>query len=209
MLRSNIVYYRDKKLSVCAAHKCGSTSIIQYLGESLKLHYNYENIKTTKSRTYIKKFFIDLNYWKIPETWKDIEDCDIKIVVVRDPVERLISVYNDRIIKRNRDNLQTKIKNFDYFVCNLNDLREESRHLYNHSQPQVEYIGTNTDRFTHIIKTDELANIFPTILGIPTTKIFHLKKTTKKFPDIILSTQIKNKIYEYYKEDYLIWSSYF
>jgi len=120
-----------------AVTKCGSTSIIKKL---LELEYN---IDTNDQNEIHEKSFMML-----VKNWKKAETCKNKIIIFRDPVQRLISGFNDIIIKRADSSKILKIirKDFGLKVVTFRDFVKylsitPDFMLDPHFRPQVNFIA--------------------------------------------------------------------
>ena len=100
-----------------------------------------------------------------------------RITVVRDPVQRFASAYQDKIIGQGWAEptlpVSEFIRDFDQYM--------KIRRLENHFEPQYLYLGEDPAYYTHIFRTDELeqlAELFGHIYGRkPTIPVAN--KTTK------------------------------
>lgn len=127
------------------------------------------------------------------ETWGDF---DYKFTVVRHPLERFVSALGHRVIHagdadtRARDILTKYEKNI------------LPREWGNHLQPQVDFLDDDVE----IFKFEE--DFFPAIgkaLGIPIPDPHpHENKSRTNVQASDLSEEVRQRIYEIYKEDYKV-----
>lgn len=137
----------------------------------------------------------------------------VRVGFVRDPVERLLSAFRNRVIKRSPNELaqwsQVREQGLDpspsleYFVENLSLYQKALPTIMHHSAPQVFYLGNQSDFYEHIFsdrQTMEFQNYLSELLGrritLPWTQI-----SQKDMPFTITSNIIE-RVREYYKEDY-------
>lgn len=89
-----------------------------------------------------------------------------RIVVVRDPVERWMSFYQDKVLDKKwlgdppPDVVQVAMKMQDYCDDNIR--------VAHHAKPQWKFLGRHPELYTHIIKSDgleSLANVMEEIFG--------------------------------------------
>lgn len=86
-----------------------------------------------------------------------------RITIVRDPVERFVSAYQDKIMRR--EWLDPKLP-VDEFIDNIDGFLKENRRLEQHFEPQWMYLGENINYFTHVYRPREmrkLASLFGSI----------------------------------------------
>lgn len=196
-----LTYTNGKNLLVGCSNKSGSSSAIAVLGYPLlgKIKYRKERINLFKKG--IWKEYTFENVFKT--SWNDYP---IRVAIIRDPIERFVSSYRDRVLKRNKDGTREYIKTFDYYLENIDDIRNRSRDIRNHTQSQVDSIGPNLENYTHIILTKNIDTEFvPLVEDISGTKNipFFKEKNSSKAPQVELTQSQINKIKILYKEDYI------
>ena len=85
------------------------------------------------------------------------EKIDSKIVIIRDPIERLFSVYYDRVVLRNMNDSNDTIQSWEDFVYNLQYYRRQFADVAQHSRKQVEYfLEKNIDSYDKVYKTADI-----------------------------------------------------
>lgn len=160
-----------------------------------------------ESKTY--KYLKDIGY----------EVCDFvpwidgpSVCVVRDPVDRFISLYRDKIVREKR--CGEPIPTLGEFCRNFANLMEahdfphganpDLNYLGHHFAPQSLIIGKNKDYFEHIFKMEEIDTSLKVYLegkwGISLPSL-HCRKAEKR-SKIIPSTEELLLIREIYKSDY-------
>ena len=201
---NQLIYNNGNKILVGAAEKAGSSAIILTMG--------YPVLGKFKSRrdreALLKKGLWKEIYHKGVTNWIEYP---IRIAVVRDPVERLISCYRDRVLIKNRDKMRDKYKSFSSFVDNLDIARQESEDLFKHSRPLVDILGPASN-YTKIIDMENISTEFVPIIkqvsGNNNVPDIIFNKNTKAEKVISTNKDIQ-KIKKYYKEDYEEYGSYF
>jgi len=200
-----ITYKNNNKLSVSVANKCGSSSCISIMGFPFLGSFKYR--KDTNQ--------IDRKNWKVVSLSKisdNLSHYPIRIVIVRDPIERFISCYKDRVIQRNKDKVKDTVKDFSYFVNHIEVIRTKYRDIQRHTEPQVKSYGLNQKIFTHIINTKHINDRFiPLIEEVSHTQnipiVYH--KNSFPVPEIILTEEEKQKIKKFYEIDYKFFGEFF
>jgi len=200
-----IKYNNNNKILLSVANKCGSSTAISIAGFPLIGYFKYR--KETKH--------IPLSNWRVctftslPK--KIILDYDVRVVIFRDPVERFISCYKDRILLKNKDNIRMHVADIDYFIKNYKKIINLSRDVANHSKSQYCSYGNNLELFTDIINITEIDNKFKSIIE-KTSNTFDIplfrNKTSSKAAPITLNESQINQIKSLYKEDYKMLQNY-
>lgn len=86
------------------------------------------------------------------------------IVLVRDPIERFVSIYKNRVTYHRdleREGIYNQTISFDQFLCEFDEIRRVSRTIRHHAQSQVKYCEFAQDQSYLLldIKSKEFDNI--------------------------------------------------
>ena len=200
-----ITYKNNNKLCVSVANKCGSSSCISIMGFPFLGNFKYR--KDTNQ--------INRKNWKIVSLQKNTNNLSqypIRVAIVRDPVERFISCYKDRVVQRNKDNVKDIVLDFSYFVNNIEVIRTKYRDICRHTEPQVKSYGLNPKIFTHIINTQNINDQFiPLIEEVSYTQnipiVYH--KNSFAVSKIIPTKEERQKIKKFYDIDYKFFGEFF
>lgn len=187
-------YSNENILEIRSSQKCGSTTIHSLMRDSLVLDYKVDDIRPY----FLKKVY---EYKIIPTH---------KIVVIRDPIARLISVYSDRVLKKNRNGSRNTIKDWNDFIVNLEKYRSMFPDINQHSRPQKFYIG-ELDYYDKIFFTRDLKDKIPDyIFQVSGVKVnpLHKKSSNSESKNIVVTDKQKDLIKKYYKEDYELLKNY-
>lgn len=139
-----------------------------------------------------------------------------KFCVVRDPVDRLISAYNHRVLVKGeiRDNPQISITSdppFFEFVNNLEKYRSIPV-IDHHVSPMCRWLGTDANYYDKIYK---LRDIDTHIIPLLESKCGHnltIDMSVNSSPHVIkrldISKDLEDKIKSIYKKDYDVFGKY-
>lgn len=198
-VRVVVRFPNQKTVSVAVVRKCGTSTVYSVLG--------YPRLgKITRTN---KAVLASHN-----EFWISNKDCpfniDFKFAIVRDPVDRMYSIYKQRILSRNVEDIKNEVTSWDMFVNNFYDIKSQYADIASHSYLQTEKLGCNPNEYNFICNTNQISTFFiPKIseisgVDIPNTQL----KRTKKPYEEITKKHIK-LIKKYFKEDYKCWGNYF
>jgi len=198
-----VKFPNGKIVSVAVNLKCGYTSVRGILLfprlKSLDLH-------NPADPDHLRNHLAPFN-----EYWDSNFDCpykvDYNIAIVRNPVDRLYSLFKWTIKYDEAINESWKT-----FLYNFSSINKKSLKKDDHYLPQYYVLGTNPLAYDYIYNTKNLKEFTKTISDISGVKIpnVHLNqsKNTQKKPAWIGSKE-KQIIMDYYKKDYQYWGEYF
>jgi hypothetical protein len=190
--------YKDKTVIVNVSHKVGKSTIINLLGYPLTNYFG--------SKSQVRKKLNPNDF----TTDKCFEDADLKVAIVRDPIERIKSCYNDRIVKKNRDNLRDRIKSFTDFYNNFEDLYKNEYQIKLHSYPQVEELGVNPNYYDLIVNTKDINTKFkPELEKLLNVNIPETIQNRSHSDNIEITNKEIEYFKDFYKEDYKYYGEYF
>ena len=202
-----ITYDNGQNLLVGCTNKSGSSTAIAMLAYPLLGEIKYRN---ERRPLFAQRKWRECHLHQLTHT--DKTKFPVRIAIIRDPVERFISAYKDRVQQRNKDNTRAWITDFDYFVENIHTIRNKSRDLRNHTQPQSKSLGTDPTFYTDIIFTREIdtklkekIEAISQVPGVPTPR----EKNSDKIPQVHATYDHIQKIKKLFKEDYDAWGQYF
>ncbi len=117
---------------------------------------------------------------ELPENYKQAEN---RYALVRDPVSRLVSCYENKILElgvmsrgepANPDVLKQKNVSaepqFDEFVENLATYQEISYNIFHHSEPLVCFLGEDASWFTELFDFSQIKKMERTLRRVTGTK---------------------------------------
>ncbi len=147
----------------------------------------------------------------------------IRFTIIREPIERLISAYSDRVADRDdirRSSVSTFLckllglnpsPSLEEFALNLRKYYLINDRIYRHVLPQIRYIGKDPafyDRIFSLREMDKVAEYLAELSG----KEIEIKKrnvSVSKFSNDDLSPQAIASLRDFYKKDYEIYGKYF
>lgn len=180
------------------------------------LSYNYK-YKTLWFRTYkVASSTIRIHFLKntpegmnvyssevgyIPSMFKDFT----KFAFVREPADKLLSAYKDKVLKQNYFNFcsqeYAKMQNISYFLDWLED--QDIGNCERHLRSQNSMIDLNNIDFLGRFESfDEDYRKFCDLIGMPVHNIEIRNKSRKE--DLVLTSAHLQKIHKIYEKDYAI-----
>ena len=152
----HIIDLYENKVAYYMTPKCGSRTIFAW-GALIK-----EPDLLLKNRTWFSENSKGVGYSNISKKltfYKSTKhDQEVRFCVIRDPVDRFLSGFTNRILYHNdiktEMTIEEFIKSFDSIMKN-----PEYKNAASHFKPQSESIGTNPDLYTHIFKLSEIEKI--------------------------------------------------
>lgn len=206
VLKKHKIYYKF-------VPKCGCTTIKRYLAKSIDkdpgdIHVYFHSRK--------KEF-------------NSVEDLNgyYKFCVVRDPLERFVSCYNNKILDEdtrvkveNMVEINHKLKlynlevkpDIDYFINNFFLYRELTEIYETHTMKYVDILGTNTSYYDDVYNMRDInTQLMPKLKSITGTDYTKGKKNKSKHLLKVsdLSSSQLDKLKEFYKDDYVTYGRYF
>lgn len=136
------------------------------------------------------------------------ESCGLtKFCVVRDPIERFVSAYCDRVLRYGRKELES-FPTVSSLVQSLHSL-EGFASLKHHVRPLVDFYGTKPHEYEYVFRFGELTEL----------KNFLEERMNQKLPDLrlqsceriekpTLTDEDKSTLRDFYAEDYKVFHEY-
>ena len=138
-----------KRLGYVRNNKAGSTTIINYLGQLL-----WNEKPTTYSGTNIKNYCGDDSYIgreKGFESYhKELKECEIRIAVYRDPIDKIISGFYYC------QEFKPYINNLDGFLDNYNEYLKKDNYIRVHCRTITDMLGPDPSIYTHVWNMKEI-----------------------------------------------------
>jgi hypothetical protein len=131
-----------------------------------------------------------------------------RICVVRDPVDRFLSGYTNRVLFHG--NLGAKPPGIEEFIENLEHYRANNVVVRGHFLPQCAFLGKEPGLFTHVFRMnalEECRNWLETAQKVVLPKLRLQQSLGVSKPH--LSKAVVTRIIDIYYEDYESWADYF
>lgn len=135
-----------------------------------------------------------------------------RFAIVRDPVERLISCYRNRVVDlgdlRSGENALKKKglsaePDLNTFVLNLETYRKASKSIEHHSRPQSAFLGGTFDYLDHIYPIEEIENLHAVLKQFaPGLELLNRKSGGAEFDVSDLSPDALEYAIGFYQDDY-------
>jgi hypothetical protein len=192
-----ILNYGSVKICVITPQKCGITTVLGMLAFPMLNHFATKG-NTRKQLSKDQLLFIgDVDEYKLLKNYQP----DYVFGVVRDPQERFISAYKDRVLKKNKDNFSDRT--LDALMPKLKELMQEKTDFGLHIRPQTDWLGYDPKLFTGVCYTSEINSVLkPKIENILATKIPDNHRNQSLDLSLELSTDHVDQLKKLYKNDY-------
>ena len=175
---------------------------------------------------YVEKKKVGYGIHEFYKTWREIttnyvySDNWLKVLIVREPLQRLVSCYKNRVLfhkdlLKSADRL-SKVSlpvnpSWEVFIDNFERYRSLSPSINHHSAPIVDFAGYNPDFYDLILNISELDKLLSVVSD---RSHCHIEMPHKQIGgseiDIGgISEKAKEKIHRFYAKDYDIYSKYF
>lgn len=218
------VFLEKFQLAYISAPKCACTSVKEMLfrienGPGIRLPKSRKGaieLRCNGRKIYVHNLYPTLEFSAAKER---LERANIRICVVRDPIERIASCHQNRVIAKNKLNAE-EIDRFDinavanpdlkWFVKNLGEYKK-SPHIEHHSKPLVSFLGKNNKLYTNIFNMRQLDQLEKLIQQITCTNesLEKLQVSKKKESSQAIDSETKQEIKRIYAEDYEIYGDFF
>jgi hypothetical protein len=144
-----------------------------------------------------------------------------RVTLVRDPVDRFISAYSNRVVHHKELSSEKTGPNFknkglehnpgiDLFIDRFDDYYNASGSIFHHMRPMVDFLGEDASYFSKVYSIEELNKFVIDIsehMGVDLTIGRHQTGGPKLKKENLTETQLI-KIKSFYKNDYRAFSNY-
>lgn len=144
-----IVRIKNKTILADVPHKCGKSTVLNLL--------SYAVTGTVLPKMQIKKRLGDVILYP-GDDWQWYQQnpmpLDYRFAVVRDPVDRALSVWADRVIRKKQIELEDR--SWNYFVKHFETLKQHPD-IELHTRPQHTYINPDLNFYDGIFNVRKLS----------------------------------------------------
>jgi len=154
----------------------------------------------------------------------DINECDFRFMVIRDPIKRCLSAYSNRVGHHKELSL-AKIQNsnpkiagsFEIYTPGLGQFIDNFKQYYrvnsigHHCKPISEWVDNDTEQFTNIYRLEEIASLQKELSNRLEQKIIFPREQTggRKIQIQDLSKDQVDFLMEFYRQDYTLLKNYY
>jgi hypothetical protein len=155
-MKMNVFDLYDNKIAYYATPKCGTRSILGWavlIKEPNLLSEHPEWFSSSREKIEYSEIRQRANKYK-----KLTHDQKIRFCVVRDPVERFVSTFTNRLLYHKKPKINIGISefiaNFDILIKNSDFVDAEF-----HFKSQVDFLGKDASLYTNIFNLNEIHNV--------------------------------------------------
>lgn len=200
-----IIKVVDKNFCVIVPQKCGISTVTNILG------YPITGEITSKTRT--RRMLRNKNHLHHLGNTLDIEmsfakengiNIDYLYAVTRDPIERFVSAYKDRILKKDTDGFTDK--SLEFAIENLPSLISSATDFGLHARPQSHWLGNDIRIYKKVFNTHDLNSTFkPLVEKVANVCIPQIRENVSNDEiNIELTPEQKQYLYNFYSSDYAL-----
>ncbi|MFC7704281.1 sulfotransferase family 2 domain-containing protein [Plastorhodobacter daqingensis] len=204
-------FVNDYKISYFSVPKVACTSLKSAFFQ-LENDRAFQNFRVNGIWKYIHHFYPSINFERAPH---DAIAGHARFALVRDPVERAVSCYRNRVVhyrelapgRISEEHVQKGAipdPDLEHFLCNLKLYRQASVSIRHHTDPFTFYLGTDPAYYDTIFAMRDIADFAARIARI-TGKPFPLPHEQTGGPRIdatSISKRAANRTRRLYEQDY-------
>jgi len=186
------------------APKCASRTILAWLTLS-------EYPKLLQEQPALFDPFCLGDYPQFSRIIPEIPLCEVKerkaFCIVRDPVERFISAYSDRVLRYKREEF-TAFPEISSLINNLDKL-ESFPVLAHHLRPMRSFYGDDLDRYHRVFSFNDLGSVKRYLEQSLSATLPELKlQSCERLEKPVLSSNETSFLRDFYAEDYRIYANF-
>ena len=157
---------------------------------------------------YIHRIF---QSFKFERSFSEVPSEYQKIAVVRDPIERFLSAFYNRVVARESDRAAEFAKagvalprDVNDLVNRLEECRSVSQDIHRHTLPMAFFLGSDASYFTRLFYVSELDNMLSWLEDLSGRKLTlpHMMRSDGGKRSDELSDPSRDILREFYSEDY-------
>lgn len=203
-----IVSILNDKIAYYHAPKCGSRTVLAWNAiinnpSVYKDEPEWFSISRRKEygeiRSLSKLFPGTIQDWKHREV--PVVDCEFKFCILRDPIERFVSGFTNRILFHKACN--GKYSCIEQFINDFDSIISINRGIENHFRSQVSFYGQNPNIFDKIYTLDKMGELKTDLEDFSGMKLPDLRLQQSRGVEKPILTPFQNEwIKNRYSDDY-------
>lgn len=212
------VFNGQYKFSYYPVPKCACTSL-KLLAFKIENGFDFRGFRVNGVEKHVHSFYVSLPF----ERSKKMERPDhFRFTVVRDPIDRMISAYSNRVLHHNELS-EARIRfgggdadlmprpDISTFIDNLERYRAADESIRHHTDPLTAFIGHDADYFDKIYAQRELAELVKWLAERTgaAQELEHAQRGSKDIKRSDLTEEQIHRLKDFYADDYRVFGKYF
>ena len=209
------VFNYEHKISYYPVPKCACTSLKSLFFE-IENKFAFKNFSVNGKQKYIHDFFISSSF--VNSRNNDVDD-HLRFAVLRDPVERLLSCYSNRVVaykELSSKHLPPEAQDaglkadpsLSDFIANLEGYRKFSNSIAHHTESLVFFLGDDPSWFAYLYTLNNLSELIEKLEDITKMRLTLGREQTAgpKLSRNDLTMQEIRVIQNFYAKDYDVYA---